>query len=135
MKGLFFALVFILTSTTVQCQDQENSMCDLCNHPYFPGGIKALQLYIQNQLDYPASAIRDSIEGKVWLRFIVSKTGEISNCTIVQSLRSDCDSAAIELLKVMPPWKFDCAKPHAAYVNLPIVFRLRESIYLRKDEE
>jgi len=135
VKHLLVGIIFILTTLNGICQETENFSCNLCEHPYFPGGIKAQEHFIQNSLVYPISAIEDSIEGKVWLRFIVSSTGNISNITIARSLRSDCDSAAILMLSQMPPWKFDCLQPHAVYANLPVVFKLGEKINPIKDEK
>ena len=46
--------------------------------PEYPGGFEALIKFIQNKLEYPPSAIRDSIEGRVSTSFIVDYKGEVT---------------------------------------------------------
>jgi protein TonB len=46
--------------------------------PVFPGGPEELANFIGNNLRYPNSASELGIEGRVLVRFVVSKTGEVS---------------------------------------------------------
>lgn len=40
---------------------------------------KELSKHIQNHLRYPSEAVKDKIEGDVWVRFIINKKGNITN--------------------------------------------------------
>jgi TonB family protein len=77
-------------------------------------------------LKYPESAIKEKKEGKVFLRFVVTKTGEVDKIGIVRSLQTDCDNEAIRVAKMLP--KFipgtDHGKPESRWYILPLIFKL-----------
>ena len=72
--------------------------------PEFPGGIQALMQYIQSHLQLPPDSIRDRIQGKVIVRFVVEPDGTITNAEIIKGLHQFCDREAICLIKSMPIW-------------------------------
>jgi TonB family protein len=74
-------------------------------YPEFPGGEKALIEYINKNTRYLQSAINDSIEGRVILRFVIRANGETTNVQIVTSLSYDLDNECIRVIKEMPIWK------------------------------
>ena len=43
--------------------------------PQFPGGHDALVKYIDSQIQYPANAISNSVQGRVIVKFVVKRTG------------------------------------------------------------
>jgi len=73
--------------------------------PVFPGGERALIDYINNNTVYPQSAINDKIEGRVVLRFVIRKDGQISNIEIIKSIRNDLDKECIKVIQRMPKWE------------------------------
>lgn len=94
--------------------------------PSFPGGEKALFTYIENNLKYPI-AIEGSIQGKVFMRFIVEIDGEISNITILRGVDPLLDKLDIDLIKQMPDWiPGQCGETKVpAYFTIPIFFQLK----------
>ena len=52
---------------------------------------------------YPPSALKDSIEGKVFLKVLVSEQGDVKKAVVVKGSREDLNNAAIEAGK---GWKF-----------------------------
>ena len=94
--------------------------------PIFTGGDIALLNFVSKNLKYPESAIKDKIQGKVTLRFIVTKTGEVDKIEIVRSLQPDCDKEAVRVVKMLP--KFVPGKQNGKLVDvwytLPITFKL-----------
>src|SRR5688572_32490764 len=46
--------------------------------PVYPGGITALTEYIRSNLKYPESAKKDSIQGKVFVSFVVNEEGFVT---------------------------------------------------------
>ena len=73
--------------------------------PEFPGGESALNEYIIQQTKYPRKAVKDSISGKVIMRFAVQPNGSISNISIFRGIRQDLDQECIKVLTKMPKWK------------------------------
>lgn len=95
--------------------------------PAFPGGDNALRKYLAENCKYPASAVRDSVQGRVVACFVVSDSGKISDVKILRSVRSDCDAEAVRIIEAMPTWIPGKEKGKAVNVlfTVPIVFRLK----------
>lgn len=73
--------------------------------PEFPGGENALRAFIKNNLVYPEMAIKDSVQGKVYVNFVVSKNGKIENVQIARGIHPVLDEEAIRVVCSMPEWK------------------------------
>ena len=98
--------------------------------PTFPGGETELMKFIRDNLKYPVIAQENGIQGRVILRFVVSKTGTIDNVTVLRSLDPTCDKDAIRVVKSMPKW-IPCKQNGnnlPVYFTLPFVFILLYSL-------
>lgn len=95
--------------------------------PTFPGGEIEMQKFIRDNLKYPVVAQEAGIQGRVTLRFVVSKTGAIEDVTVVRGIDPSCDKEAVRVVKSMPKWV--PGKQNGlnvpVYFNLPIQFRLQ----------
>ena len=105
--------------------------------PEYPGGSSALFEFIKNTMVYPAAAVKDSIQGRVIVQFIVEEDGSITNPVVVKSsglnrnqanssIFNQLDAEAIRIISVMPKWnpgKVE-GKPCRVRYNLPINFRI-----------
>jgi protein TonB len=95
--------------------------------PTFPGGEIEMQKFIRDHLKYPVVAQEAGIQGRVTLRFVVSKTGAVENVTVVRGIDPSCDKEAIRVVQSMPKWipgkQNGLNVP--VYYNLPIQFRLQ----------
>ena len=49
--------------------------------PVFPGGIEALKQFIAKNITYPQEALSKGVSGKVFVQFVVDKTGKIVTST------------------------------------------------------
>ena len=96
--------------------------------PEYPGGITELLKYIARNLIYPNIAAENGIQGTVVLRFIVTKTGSVSNIEVARSLDPACDKEAIRVVKLMPTWKPGTVsgEPVSVYYTIPIKFKLTD---------
>jgi len=94
--------------------------------PVFPGGIQALLKYIQDNLKYPALAAEKGIQGRSVVRFIVSKTGSVTDVEVVRGFDPVCDAEAIRVVKMMPKWipGREKGKDVAVYYTIPILYKL-----------
>ncbi len=94
----------------------------------FPGGRAALKAFLEDNLRYPEWEAQQGIGGKCYLRFVVSKTGEISRVSVIRKVAEcpDCDKEAQRVVKKMPNWKpgRQNGQAVAVYFNLPIRFTL-----------
>lgn len=94
--------------------------------PSFPGGDAALFKFIQDNLEYPAEAIKNKIEGRVIVQFIVNETGEVSDIKVVRSVNEALDQECIRICQLLP--KFSPGRRNGEAVKvwytLPITFKL-----------
>lgn len=73
--------------------------------PTYPGGVTALNRYIQLKMRYPADAQRMQLEGTVFVSFIVDVNGMVRDVKIARGLDKELDREALHLISTMPRWK------------------------------
>lgn len=72
----------------------------------FPGGEKALNQFLSDNLDFPDICLDMQAGGKVYMKFIVEKDGSITNVEL-EANKTDCDAFVDEAKRViglMPKW-------------------------------
>jgi TonB family protein len=94
--------------------------------PEFPGGSKAFSQYVRDNVIYPEIAKEIGVEGKVFVKFIVHSSGQISSTQIARGVFPSLDQEAMRLIKLMPRWNpgVQNGKTVPVYCILPVVFRL-----------
>jgi len=92
----------------------------------FPGGESELLAYVGKNLQYPAIAQENGVQGTVIVRFKVEKDGSIANIQVVRSLDPVCDKEAIRIIKSLP--RFIPGKQNgvnvAVWYTFPVKFKL-----------
>ena len=101
----------------------------VATNPQFPGGIKAMYQFVQDNMKYPAAARRAKVQGKVFLTFVVNADGSIQDIKVLKGMGFGTDEEAIRIMKNTPKWKpgskENGEKVRVKY-NLPINFVLPE---------
>ncbi|QJD78433.1 energy transducer TonB [Spirosoma rhododendri] len=94
--------------------------------PEFPGGMKELGSYMQNNLKYPAAAEKANVQGRVFVNFIVTKTGEITDVRVLKDVGFGTGEEAVRVVGKMPRWEpgRQGTEPVNVRYNLPINFQL-----------
>jgi periplasmic protein TonB len=70
------------------------------------GGYPAFyKNHVRENLKYPEQAIKEGVEGRVALNFVVSKDGSLSNVKVTQGIGAGCDEEAVRILKQSPKWQ------------------------------
>lgn len=94
--------------------------------PVFPGGDAALMEYLRSQIQYPPTAAKNNVQGRVIVQFVVDKTGQVGEVNVVRSVDKDLDGEAVRVCKSLP--KFTPGRQNGQPVNvwytLPITFSL-----------
>lgn len=95
--------------------------------PEFPGGQAALFKYISENVKYPQIAKENGIQGKVYVQFVVGKTGAITDVRILRGVDASLDKEAMRVVASMPPWTpgKQRGKPVFVRYQVPINFRLQ----------
>lgn len=94
--------------------------------PEFPGGEKELINYLQEKIIYPKDALKESIQGRVVVSFIIEKNGSLSSIEVVRGITASLDKEALRIIRSMPKWKPGEQRDKVVRVKytLPIRFRL-----------
>lgn len=92
--------------------------------PAYPGGIEALQNFLQRNLRTPAE-LEAGQEASVKVKFVVSYNGEIYGYEVMQSAGNAFNDEVLRVLKKMPKWNPGKYKgqPVSVYYIIPVKFR------------
>ena len=103
----------------------------------FPGGQKAFNEWMSENFQYPDSCMKEGIQGRVVLQFVVNTDGSIIDVKPVRSPHPALTEAAIQIVKKMPRWipaEHEGKKVRCRF-NLPFMFRLSFDKAKNKTEE
>lgn len=71
--------------------------------PMFPGGQNAMRSFFAKNIITPEGD-GTTVKGKVFVRFMVKKNGELAKIYLVKGLNEACNKEAIRVVKKMPSW-------------------------------
>ena len=111
---------------TFQGQNADAPLNRVDEMPNYPGGEKALLDFIKSNIKYPKEALASKLEGKVIVRFIVTKKGKSEGISVIKGVNPLLDAEAIRvigLLKNWEPGKFD-GKVVNTWEMIPVTFEL-----------
>ena len=94
-----FSLVFLVISAFIFTQEGNSDAS-------FPGGEKALQEFLVENLNFPEICLDMQAGGKVYMKFMVEKDGAITNIEL-EANNTDCDAFVNEakrVIELMPKW-------------------------------
>lgn len=105
----------------------DSGILEVMPEPY--GGAAAWAKFLQKNIHYPPQASEASVQGKVFLSFIVETDGHLSNIKVERGVGSGLDEEALRVLKLAPAWKPGIQNGHKVRVkyNIPISFVIPES--------
>ena len=95
--------------------------------PEFPGGMKELLKFLQDNVKYPESAMKKNVQGRVIVQFVVEKDGTPTEFNVVRSVDPDLDAEALRVLQTMPKWKPGMQRGKIVRVKftVPVSFKLQ----------
>ena len=95
--------------------------------PEFPGGEMELRKFIANNIEYPAAAQENGVQGRVYVTFVVDKNGEVANARIARGVDPSLDQEALRVVNSLPRWTPGKQRSQAVNVSytVPIHFALQ----------
>lgn len=134
MKMQAFLSIMIMMTILLSCSESNNQIeksiepfTVVEEMPVFPGGDNALFKLIAESVNYPDSAIKSGIQGRVIIRFAVESDGRVSRVSIYEGANPLLDEEALRVVKALPYFKpgkqGGIAVP--VWYNVPIKFTLR----------
>ena len=99
MRKIFLLFFLSLLICSVNAQSDERPATKAVDvMPQFPGGANEMASFIAKNYEYPAKALKEGLEGKIMVAFVVDKKGVIGNVTIDEG---SCDAEAVRVMHVM----------------------------------
>lgn len=94
--------------------------------PTFPGGVSELYKWLGKNIIYPKEAQEKGIQGNVYVKFVVTEKGKITQTKILRGVDPILDAEAIRVVSAMPDWIPGKKDGQIASMNytLPIQFKL-----------
>ena len=108
-------------------EEEEKPLTVVEQNPEFQGGLEALLKYLGKHIQYPALAQESGIQGTVFVQFVVSRTGKISNVKVLRGIGGGCDEEAVRVTKEMPNWipGRQNGQPVPVMFQIPVKFQLQ----------
>lgn len=116
-----------LTKEQKDFMDKLYKIADMDAPPKFgKRDVNAFSKWVTSQLVYPEGARRSRIEGTVLVRFTVSKTGQIEDVEVLESVSWDIDMEAVRVVNSSPKWTpgMKMGRPEKYIYTLPVAFKL-----------
>ncbi len=95
--------------------------------PAFPGGEVGLMQLIRGNIHYPNDARSSGISGTVYVSFVISNIGEVTEAKILRGVNASLDMEALRVIRLMPGWVpgFQNGTPVSVQYNIPIKYTLK----------
>lgn len=143
-KAIFFLIFFVFqflfsfaqnnsqSSTKADAVAPENEIFTIVEQmPEFPGGQSALMNYLSSNIKYPEECRKMGVEGKVFIKFIVDKLGNINSVQVLRGIPDGLlmEKEAVRVIQAMPKWSpgKQNGKPVDVYFTLPVAFKLNNA--------
>jgi TonB family protein len=95
--------------------------------PVFTGSDTALLNWVGKNTKYPEEAKLNKVTGRVIVRFVVGKDGNVSQVAIAEGVNPLLDAEAVRVIGNLPKFEKPAmvkGKPVAVHFMIPISFRL-----------
>jgi protein TonB len=116
----------LIVEAPKEAPEKTYEMFDIQKPPSFPGGEAELLRFLSKNIEYPALAKENNIQGVVALTFVVGRDGSVNDVQIVKDIGGGCGKEAVRVVKSMPKWSPGEANGNPVKVRftLPVRFRL-----------
>ena len=87
-----------------------------------------LEKWVYQYLKYPQEAVRDGIQGRVLVEFVIGLDGKVSDVKVVKSVSPELDAEAVKVVSASPKWRPARLKGEKVRcsMTIPVEFRLEK---------
>ncbi len=97
-------LMSVTCSLDKMKQDNEQVFVVVEEMPEYPGGEYALRQFLAQNVVYPQQAIKNGMQGRVFIEFVVGSDGKVRDARIARGVSSSIDEEALRVVLSMPKW-------------------------------
>ncbi|MEM7110307.1 MAG: TonB family protein [Bacteroidota bacterium] len=105
----------------------EGEIFQIVDQPAMPqGGYEIFYEHLKNNMTYPVQARKLGVEGKVYVQFVIDKSGTMTDITVVKGIGAGCDAEAARVVGLPYEWSTprQSGNPVNQRIILPITFSL-----------
>jgi len=90
------------------------------------GGYESFYSKLSKNLKYPRQAIRNGVDGKVFVEFVVDRNGKVNHIKVLKGIGSGCDEEAMRVLALThwEPGK-QRGRPVNVRMVIPVIFKVQ----------
>ena len=90
---------------------------------------KFLKEWVYKYIKYPEAAIRDGVQGRVMVDFIIDKDGKVTDVRVLRSVSEELDAEAVKVVSASPKWKPGRMNGNKirTSMTIPVEFRLEKN--------
>lgn len=132
MKFLLYHIIclpFLLHSTAFETVQDEKvyTVSEVSTKPEPLMGQHTFQKKWSSKVAYPGDAVKEKVEGMVYIEFVVDKDGSIRDAAVRSGLGFGCDEAALEGFKEVSKdaWKPGVRNDQPVKVKMVLPFQFR----------
>ena len=87
-----------------------------------------LEKWVYQYLKYPQDAVRDGIQGRVMVEFVIGIDGKVTDVKVVKSVSPELDAEAVKVVSASPKWRPARLKGEKVRcsMTIPVEFRLEK---------
>jgi TonB family protein len=92
-----------------------------------PDGVDGYMAIAAQTAKYPKKSIKKNVEGRVLVKFVINKKGDVADVEVVESVHPKLDKEAVRVVENLPRCKSPAMRddePIKVYYTLPIKFKL-----------
>ena len=90
--------------------------------PSYPGGNREFIRFVAENIRYPDQALKDGVEGTVYLEYTVDNVGTVANEVVIHGIGYGCDEEALRLVRLL---KYDPVKNRGVRMKSKMKTRIR----------
>lgn len=93
-----------------------------------PDPRQFLEKWVYQYLKYPQEAVRDGVQGRVMVEFVIGTDGKVTDVKVVKGVSPELDAEAVKVVSASPKWKPARLKGEKVRcsMTIPIEFRLEK---------
>ena len=87
-----------------------------------------LEKWVYQYLKYPQAAVRDGIQGRVMVEFVIGTDGKVTDVRVVKGVSPELDAEAVKVVSASPKWRPARHKGEKVRcsMTIPVEFRLEK---------
>ena len=89
---------------------------------------KFLKEWVYQYLKYPEAAMRNGVQGRVMVDFIIEKDGSVTDVKVLKGVSDELDAEAVKVVAASPKWKPGRVNGNKVRtsMSIPVEFRLEK---------